>query len=83
MQDKREFWLDWLRVTALFLVMATHSCEPFYLGGEGSLIASKSDAIWVAVLNSVFISRNILEAFFFYPSFVLRLWFFFLAIFET
>ena len=53
MQDKREIWLDWLRVTALFLVMATHSCEPFYLGGEGSLIASKSDAIWVAVLNSL------------------------------
>ena len=56
MQDKsqqREIWLDWLRVTACFLVMATHSCEPFYLGGEGSLILTKADAIWVAVLNSL------------------------------
>ena len=53
MQDKREIWLDWLRVTALFLVMVTHSCEPFYLGGEGSLIASRADAIWVAILNSL------------------------------
>lgn len=56
MQDrsgKREIWLDWMRVTACFLVMATHSCEPFYLGGEGSLILTKSDAIWVAVLDSL------------------------------
>ena len=53
MQQTREIWLDWLRVTALFLVMATHSCEPFYLGGEGSLILTKADAIWVAVLNSL------------------------------
>lgn len=49
----RETWLDWLRVTALFLVLVTHSCEPFYIGGEGSLILSKSDALWVAVLNSL------------------------------
>ena len=48
---KREIWLDWLRVTACFLVMATHSCEPFYLGGEGSLILTRSDALWVSVLN--------------------------------
>ena len=56
MQDrsgKREIWLDWMRVTACFLVMATHSCEPFYLGGEGSLILTKSDAIWVAFLDSL------------------------------
>ena len=49
----REVWLDWMRVTACFLVMVTHSCEPFYLGGEGSLILTRSDAIWVAVLNSL------------------------------
>ena len=42
-----------MRVTACFLVMLTHSCEPFYLGGEGSLILSEADAIWVAVLNSL------------------------------
>lgn len=49
--SKREVWLDWLRVTACFLVMATHSCEPFYLGGEGALILTRSDAIWVSILN--------------------------------
>ena len=51
MTDKREIWIDWLRVTACFLVMMTHSCEPFYLGGEGSLILTRSDALWVSVLN--------------------------------
>lgn len=49
--EKREIWIDWLRVVACFLVMLTHSCEPFYLGGEGSLILTKADAIWVSVLN--------------------------------
>ena len=53
MNNNREVWLDWMRVTACFLVMVTHSCEPFYLGGEGSLILTRSDAIWVAVLNSL------------------------------
>lgn len=52
-QEQREVWLDWLRVTACFLVMATHSCEPFYLGGEGSRILTAADAVWVAVLNSL------------------------------
>lgn len=51
MQNQREIWLDWMRVTACFLVMVTHSCEPFYLGGEGSLILTRSDALWVSVLN--------------------------------
>ena len=50
---ERECWLDWMRVTACFLVMMTHSCEPFYLGGEGSLLLTKADAVWVAVLNSL------------------------------
>ena len=47
----REIWMDWLRITACFLVMMTHSCEPFYLGGEGSLILTRADALWVAFLN--------------------------------
>lgn len=48
---KREIWIDWLRVTACFLVMLTHSCEPFYLGGEGSRILTLADARWLAFLN--------------------------------
>ena len=48
---KREIWIDWLRIFACFGVMLTHSCEPFYLGGEGSLILTKADAFWVGFLN--------------------------------
>ena len=51
--EQRTVSIDYLRVVACFLVMATHSCEPFYLGGEGSLILTQSDAVWVAVLNSL------------------------------
>ena len=50
---RREIWIDWLRVAACFLVMLTHACEPFYLGGEGSLILTRSDAVWVSVLNVI------------------------------
>ena len=49
--NKREIWLDWLRVIACFLVMLTHSTEPFYLGGEGSLILTHSDAVWASVMD--------------------------------
>ena len=49
----REIWIDWMRVAACLMVMVVHSTEPFYLGGEGSLILTKADAIWVAVLNSL------------------------------
>lgn len=51
MEQKRVIWLDWLRLVACFLVMLTHSTEPFYLGGEGSLILTHLDAVWVAVLD--------------------------------
>ena len=51
MDNKREIWLDWLRVVACFLVMLTHSTEPFYLGGKGSLILTHSDAVWSAVMD--------------------------------
>ena len=49
--QNREIWIDWLRVTACFLVMLTHSTEPFYLGGEGSLILTRPDAVWAAVMD--------------------------------
>ena len=51
MEQNRVIWLDWLRLVACFLVMLTHSTEPFYLGGEGSLILTHSDAVWVAVMD--------------------------------
>lgn len=40
-----------MRVVACFLVMLTHSNEPFYLGGDGTLVLTHSDALWVSVLN--------------------------------
>ena len=53
MNIKREVWIDWLRVVACFLVMLTHSNEPFYLGGDGTLVLTHSDAVWVSVLNTL------------------------------
>ncbi len=49
----REAWVDWLRVTACFMVMVVHSTEPFYLGGDGSLVLTKADAFWSAVIDSL------------------------------
>ena len=48
----REIWIDWLRVAACFMVIVVHSTEPFYLGGEGSLILTKTDAFWAAFFDS-------------------------------
>lgn len=49
---ERYVWVDWLRVIAIFFVIIVHCTEPFYLGGEGSLIASESDAVWVSLFDS-------------------------------
>lgn len=48
----REVWIDWMRVAACFMVMVVHCTEPFYLGGEGSLILTKSDAFWASFCDS-------------------------------
>ncbi|MBQ9693344.1 MAG: acyltransferase, partial [Kiritimatiellae bacterium] len=48
----RTVWIDWLRLTALFLVLVIHSIEPFFFGGDGTLIRSQSDAVWVSCLNA-------------------------------
>ena len=50
---KREIWLDYLRVTACFLVMIVHGTEPFYLGGDGAQILTATDAFWVALAEAV------------------------------
>ena len=49
---QREVWIDWMRVVACFMVMVVHATEPFYLGGEGTLILTKSDAIWASFFDS-------------------------------
>lgn len=50
--NSRIVFLDWMRVIACFLVMLVHSIEPFYLGGEGTLVQTQSDALWVTGINS-------------------------------
>ena len=49
---KREIWIDWMRVAACFMVILVHSTEPFYLGGEGSLILNQADAFWSSFFDS-------------------------------
>lgn len=52
-KNVRIVFLDWLRAIACFMVILVHCIEPFYLGGpEGTFIASKSDALWVTLINS-------------------------------
>ena len=41
-----------MRVAACFMVMVVHCTEPFYLGGEGSLILTKADAFWASFFDS-------------------------------
>ena len=49
---KREIWIDWMRVAACFMVILVHSTEPFYLGGDGSLILNQADAFWSSFFDS-------------------------------
>lgn len=48
---ERIAFLDYLRVVACFMVMVIHSCEPFYLGGDGTLVANRWDALCVTVVE--------------------------------
>lgn len=48
----RTVWIDWMRVAACLMVIIVHSTEPFYLGGEGSLILTGSDAFWSSFFDS-------------------------------
>lgn len=53
LQSERIVWMDWLRIIAIFFVFIVHSCEPFFFGGEGTLVACQTDAMWVAIFNSM------------------------------
>lgn len=50
--QSREIWVDWLRVAACLMVFVVHSTEPFYLGGEGSLVLTQTDAVWASFFDS-------------------------------
>lgn len=45
-------WIDWMRVSACLMVIIVHSTEPFYLGGNGSLILTATDAFWSSFFDS-------------------------------
>lgn len=47
----RETWIDWMRVSACFMVVMVHCTEPFYLGGEGTQVLTESDAWWVGFVD--------------------------------
>lgn len=51
-QNKREVWIDWMRTAACLMVILVHSTEPFYLGGNGSLILNQADAFWASFFDS-------------------------------
>jgi surface polysaccharide O-acyltransferase-like enzyme len=55
MKEERIVFLDYLRLIACFMVMAIHSCEPYYLTMEGgsvvTKIASRTDGIWITVVE--------------------------------
>jgi len=51
-KGERIVFLDWLRVIACFMVMLIHSTEPFYLGGEGTLITSEAHGVWATLIDS-------------------------------
>lgn len=53
MQVERVIWLDWMRVAACLMVMVVHATEPFYLGGDGSLILTRTDAFWASFFDSL------------------------------
>lgn len=50
--ENRVVWVDWLRVVACFMVIVVHATEPFYLGGQGSLILTEADAYWASFFDS-------------------------------
>ena len=52
MQVERVIWLDWMRVAACLMVIVVHATEPFYLGGDGSLILTRTDAFWASFFDS-------------------------------
>ena len=53
MNDNRVYFLDYVRAVACFMVILVHCIEPFYLNGEGTYIASRSDTLWVTCINSL------------------------------
>lgn len=52
--EKRVIFLDYVRVLACFMVIMVHSCEFFFIDGQGIGIRSVQDGFWVSVVDSAF-----------------------------
>ena len=52
MEKQRVIFLDYLRFFACLMVLVVHCCEPFYLGGPGTYVASLGDALWMGAFDS-------------------------------
>ena len=52
MTNQRVIFLDYLRFFACLMVLVVHCCEPFYLGGPGTLVASLGDGVWMSAIDS-------------------------------
>lgn len=50
---ERVIFIDYLRFIACFMVMLVHSCEPFYLGGQGTFILNRTNALLVTAIDSL------------------------------
>lgn len=50
--NNRVAFIDWLKVISILMVLLVHSIEPFYLGGEGTFILNRGDALWCTLLDS-------------------------------
>jgi surface polysaccharide O-acyltransferase-like enzyme len=54
MSQQRIVFLDFLRVIACTMVIFVHTCEFFYIDGDGIGISSADDALWVCIIDSAF-----------------------------
>ena len=53
-ETTRIVFLDYLRVLACLMVIATHSCDSFYIGPGGVWqCASESDRLWISIIDSI------------------------------
>lgn len=52
--SNRIIFLDYLRVLACLMVIATHSCDTFYIGPGGVWqCASEGDRLWISIFDSI------------------------------
>ena len=50
--EERIIFLDYLRTFATLMVIYVHSCEFFYIDGDGVGIGSEGDRFWVSLIDS-------------------------------